>query len=119
MVCMCNPLILKGFLIGFLTCYIIAGLLIFLEDNFDFSGLTIMFVKPWCALGLTICFIPAIFWYAFKNVIHPVKYNNWEKYKKACPKSKKHHVFGSIYIIHDTKAKAFYHKIFFVRIKDE
>jgi len=110
---------IRGLLLGFLICYAIAGLLIFLEEEFDFNGLTYVFIKPWCVLAIILVFIPAGLWYVLKNVINPISYENWDKFKNICHTSKTYHIVGDLYMVYDTSAKVIYHKIYFVRIKSK
>lgn len=104
---------MKIFLLGFLTCYIIASLFYFLDDEVD-TNLMTNFIKPWVAVCLVIVFIPYSILRFVRLCFKLVRPDVVDYLKGVYVKR----LFGNIYFCYDKKAKNWLNKIFLFRYKN-
>lgn len=102
---------MKMFLLGFLTCYTIASLLIY-NDNDKWLN---RFITPFCAVGIVVLIIPCFIWRLLRLCFVPVRSDIMDYLKDDYVKR----LFGNIYFCHDKKAKNWLNKIFLFRYKGD
>jgi hypothetical protein len=71
-----------------------------------------MFIKPLQPIGLIIAFIPCVFWHLFRHLILGVSKKDIVKVTNL-PNFNN----GHFYVIWDKKAKYFWNKIFFAKVR--
>lgn len=103
---------MKMFLLGFLTCYVIASLFYFLDDEAD-TYLMAVFVAPWVVVRVVVSFIPYVIWRFVRFCFKPVRPNVMEILKDAYVKR----LFGNVYFCYDKTAKKWLNKFFLFRYK--
>lgn len=86
-------------------------------DRFDYS--------PWDIFEIIVDFILKvisypilILWCPVRCLFVPVPLEKWEREVKTMSQTKIYHLFKSVYFLHDTRAKLFFHKFFLVRIEN-
>lgn len=102
---------MKMFLLGFLTCYAIASLLIY-NDNDKWLN---RFITPFCAVGIVVLFVPCFIWRLLRLCFVSVRPDIMDCLKDVYVK----HLFGNIYFCYDKKAKNWLNKIFLFRYKGD
>lgn len=101
---------MKMFFVGFLTCYIIASLIIYNDDDEWLDR----FITPFCAAGIVVLIIPCFIWRLLRFCFVPVRSDIMSYLKGTYVKR----LFGNIYFCHDKKAKNWMDKIFLFRYKE-
>lgn len=107
---------MKMFLLGFLACYVLASLLLFLYDEYDVETI-VLFIKPWCVLAIVVSFVPIWIYKIFRHWIYGVEQKNVDLTLKTAKKYKNLHLFGRIWFYVDYDARVLTNKFFFYRIK--
>lgn len=102
---------MKMFFVGFLTCYVIASLLIY-NDNDEWLN---RFIIPFCAVGIVVLIIPCFIWRLLRLCFVSVRPDIMDCLKDVYVK----HLFGNIYFCYDKKAKFWMDKIFLFRYKGD
>lgn len=110
---------MKMFLLGFLACYLLSCLFIFLEEEYDILAPSWFFIKPWCVICIVVCFVPIWLYKIFRLVFCPTTQERVERLiTNSNPKGYKNiHLCGNLYFFRDYEAKAFINKFFFYRVK--